>query len=292
MVLVGSAGKNFDTNASSIGDSSTITANRLSFFALIIASILGFSAVSADFYVYYPATFPKWITFATTWSGIWLALIFGDIVGVGIATGVANVPAWATAYETSSGALLYACYDGLGGFGGLCVVILALGSINNNAPCTYAAALSFQVLGRYAKAVPRWAWCIVITIIELVCSVAGRNNLFDVFENFLPIMNYWICPWITIALEEHLIFHKARGIKFDWTAWEDKKRLPIGFAALLAYLIGWAGSIIGMSQVWYVGPVAKKVGGFGGDIGLWLAIGFTGVTFPLFRYLELKKFGR
>jgi purine-cytosine permease-like protein len=166
-VLIGSAGKNFDTAAISVGDSGTINANRCSFFALVFASIIGFSAISADFYVYYPKTYPKWITFASTWSGIWFALIFTNIIGVGIATGIPNIPEWSDAYNISSGALLYACYSGLGGFGGLCVVILALGSITNNAPCSYSAALTIQVLGRYGKKVPRWFWCVLITVVEV-----------------------------------------------------------------------------------------------------------------------------
>jgi purine-cytosine permease-like protein len=171
-VLIGSAGKNFDTTAVSTGDSGSITANRCSFFALIFASIIGFSAISADFYVYYPKTYPKWITFASTWSGIWVALIFTNIIGVGIATGIPNIPEWSDAYDISSGALLYACYSGLGGFGGFCVVILALGSITNNAPCSYSAALTIQVLGRYAKKVPRWFWCVLITVVEVSLSTS------------------------------------------------------------------------------------------------------------------------
>lgn len=105
-------------------------------------------------------------------------------------------------------------------------------------------------------------------------------------------MSYWVSPWVTIALEEHLLFHVLRGVPFDWSAWEDKKRLPLGAAALLAWLIGWAGAIIGMSQVWYHGPVALKIGGDGGDIGAWLSIAFAGVAYPPLRYVELKKFGR
>ena len=255
-------------------------------------SVIGFAAIGADFYTYYPTNTSKWATFFTTWSGTWLSLIFCNIVGIGIATAVSGIPAWSNAYDISSGALLLECYDGLGGFGKFLVVILALGSVTNNAPCSYAAALTIQVLGRYAKATPRWLWCVAITIVELALSVAGRNHLFAVFENFLPIMSYWVCPWLTIVVEEHLLFHKLRGVPFDWSAWEDKKRLPIGAAALFAWLVGWAGAIIGMYQVWYAGPVALKIGDYGGDIGAWLAIAFAGVVYPPLRYLELKKFGR
>ena len=256
------------------------------------ASVIGYSAISADFYVYYPTRTSKRLTFLSTSAAIWLSSIFCGILGVGIATGMAANPAWEEAYAISSGALLLACYDGLGGFGGFCVFCLALGMIANNAPCTYSTALTCQVLGRYAKAIPRWVWCVIITLIELVCSVAGRDHLFNIFENFLPIMSYWVCPWLTIALEEHLLFHVLRGVPFDWTAWEYKKRLPVGAAALFALLAGWAGAIIGMSQVWYQGPVASKVGGIGGDIGAWMAIAFASVTYPPLRSLELNKFGR
>ena len=210
---------------------------------------------------------------------------------MGIATGVATKQSWTDAYGISSGALLLQAYDGLGGFGSFCVVILALGSVTNNAPCTYAAALTIQALGRYAKATPRWFWCVVITVIELVCSVAGRNHLFSIFENFLPIMSYWICPWLTIAIEEHVLFHQLRGVPFNWAAWEDRKQLPVGAAALFAWLVGWAGAIIGMEQVWYHGPVASLVGGYGGDIGAWMSIGFAGVVYPGLRWLEVKQFG-
>ena len=292
LVLIGSAGKDFDVHAVSAGDSGTVTASRCSFFILMIGNIIGFSAISADFYVYYPENTSKLAIFSTTWSGMWTSLIFCNIVGVGIATGVANNQRWQDAYAISSGALLLECYNGLGGFGGLCVVVLALGSITNNAPCSYSGALTVQVMGRYAKAVPRWMWVVVITIVELVCSVAGRDHLFNIFENFLPIMSYWVCPWVAITLEEHLLFHKLRHLPFDWSAWEDKKRLPIGGAALFAFLAGWAGAIVGMSQVWWVGPIALKIGGYGGDIGTWLSIGFAGVLFPPLRYLELRMAGR
>ena len=292
LVLVGSAGRNFDTSTVSAGPAGFVTADRCSFFALQFALLIGEAAISADFYVYYPTMTSKRVTFLSTRCGLWLSTIFCNIIGVAIATGVPATPGWSDAYEVSSGALLLACYDGLGGFGGFCVVILALGSITNNAPSTYSAALTAQVLGRYAKAVPRWVWCIIIMLIEFVRSVAGRNHTFNIFENFLPIMSYWVCPWLTIALEEHLLFHVLRGVPFDWTAWENKKKLPIGAAALFAWLFGWGGAIIGMDQAWCRGSIASKIGGYGGDIGAWLSIAFACITYPPLRYLELKKFGR
>ena len=290
--LIGSSGRDWNTSLASVGDSRTIIANRCCFFTIEFSGLIGFSAISSDFYVYHPVRTNRRLTFLMTWLGIWTSVMFGSFIGVGIATGVSANPAWADAYAISSGALLKACYEGLGGFGDFCVVILALGAIQNNAPPTYVGALSIQSLGRYAKRVPRWTWSLFLTAVELVCSVAGRNSLFNIFENFLPIMSYWVCPWLTIFVEEHLLFHVLRGLAFDWAVWEDRKRLPVGAAALLAWLVGWAGAITGMAQVWYTGPVALSVGGTGGDIGAWMSIAFAGAVYPPLRYIELRRLGR
>lgn len=235
LILVGSSGAKWNTELASVGSSGAITANRFSFFALEMPIAVGFAPVAADFYVYYPANTSRSLIFLSTWSGLWLSLMI-----------------------TST--LLLQCYDGLGGLGGLCVVLLALGNIANTAPATYAAATSCQVLGRYAKAVPRWTWCPVVSI-ELVCSVASRNDIYTAFENLLPIMSYWIFSWLAIILEEHLLFHMLNGVQFDWTVWEDRRKFPCGVAALTAWLTVWAGAIIGMYQVWFSGPIAQQVGG-------------------------------
>lgn len=47
-----------------------------------------------------------------------------------------------------------------------------------------------------------------------------------------------------------------------------------------------------MYQICYQGPVVVKVGGYGADIGVWMAIAFTILTYPPLRLLELKIVGR
>ena len=225
-----------------------------------------------------------------TLTGLWSSYVLVYIIGVGLASGIAVTPSWSTAYDISSGALILEGYSNVGGFGKFCGVVVALGVIANNIPGTYSAALGCQVLGRYGKAVPRYIWVCVVVLAYFVCAIAGRNNLFDIFQNFLALMGYWIVIFVAIVLEEHLIFRRNRG--FDWAAWENKKYLPVGAAALTSFFVGWAGAIIGMYQVWYIGPVAKLVGGIGADIGIWLGMGFALLTFPPLRYLELRYIGR
>lgn len=288
-ILAGSAAPSFDSSTQSVGNQVTINANRLSFFSLSLSVPISWAAAASDYYVYYPETTTKWKIFLMTLSGLTFSFTFVNLLGVGLASGIASTPAWGTAYDSSSGALIVAGYYRLGGFGKFCSVVVALGVIANNIPGTYSSALGCQVLGRYGKAVPRYVWTCFIVAIYFVCAIAGRDHLFAIFTNFLALMGYWLVIFISIVLEEHLIFRSAG---FDWTAWEDQQRLPVGIAALIAFLVGWAGAIVGMYQAWYVGPLAKMVGDTGADMGIWLGIGFTVITYPPLRFLELKKFGR
>ncbi|KAG8527576.1 uncharacterized protein KY384_007729 [Bacidia gigantensis] len=295
LILCGVAGKNFNTGSVSIipdgAPSAAITADRLSFFSLQLSVPLSWAGAGSDFYVYYPESTSKRLTFLMTLTGLWISFIFVNLIGIGLGAGTFTNTKWNDAYGISSGALILEGFAPLHGFGKFCGVVVALGVISNNVPGTYAAALNCQVLGRFGKMVPRWLWVCVIVLIYFVCAIAGRDHLFAIFQNFLALMGYWLVILVTIVVEETLIFRRSRG--FDWTKWEDQKYLPVGAAALLSFLIGWAGAIIGMYQVWYVGPVAQQAGdGYGADIGIWLALGFTLVVFPPLRFLELKTIGR
>lgn len=289
-VLVGSAGPTFDTSITSSGNASTINGNRLSFFSLCLSSAVAWAPAGADYFVYYPPTAKKYLTFIMTITGVGLAIAFANLMGVGLASGTFSNTAWSDAYDVSSGALIVAGYNGLGGFGKFLSVIVALGLIGNNIPGTYSAALGFQIMGRWLVRVPRWFLSCVSVLIYTACALGGRNHLYDIFENFLALMGYWVTIYLTIPFEEQFIFRHSIG--FDWAAWNDRSKLPIGLAALAAFLIGWAGSIISMYQIWYVGPIAKMVGDYGADLGIWVGCGFAMIVFPPLRYLELKKFNR
>ena len=287
-MLVGCAGPHFDPGLQSTGDRVTLAANRLSFLSLCLYVPNSWAAAASDYYVYYPETTSKLKIFLLTLTGLFLSFTFVYLLGIGLASGVASNPAWADAFAISLGSLLVEAFSSLAGFGKLCSVIVALGIIANSIPGTYSAALGVQVLGRQAKNVPRWVWTCIIILIQLVLALAGRDNLLVIFGNFLALMGYWVEIMIAIVLLEHILVRRSRG--FDWSRWEDTAYLPIGISALVAFLLGWAGAILGMLQAWYTGPLAKKAGL--SDIGLWLGCGFAIVAFPPMRWLELRWVGK
>lgn len=188
------------------------------------------------------------------------------ILGSGLGSGIASNAAWSEAYAVSQGALAVEAFKPLGTFGSFLSVVLALGLVANLIAPTYSAGVDFQVLGHFFERIPRVVWNTAGAIIYTVCAIAGREHLAEIFTNFLALMGYWVCIWIAIVLEEHLIFRKWRKMDWNWEAWNDRNKLPLGIAALAAFLVGWVGAILCMAQVWYIGPLAALVGQYGGDV--------------------------
>ena len=283
-ILVGSAGGRFDTTTPSVGDPETIRGsryvnvswpmhcdraniilpNRVSFFSLCLSASITYAPGAADYFVYYPEQTPRLKTFLMSLLGLTLSFTPVLVIGAGLASGAKSDPDWLAAGGVSQGASIAAGYNRLGGFGKFCAVILALGIINNMIAPTYSAGIDFQILGRYAARVPRVIWNTVGVIVYTACALAGRNSLAVIFTNFLALMGYWVAIWIAITVEEQLIFRRSKG--YDWTAWADKTKLPIGLAAGTAFVVGWVGAILSMAQLYYIGPIAKEVGTHGADV--------------------------
>ncbi|KAK3678235.1 Vitamin B6 transporter [Vermiconidia calcicola] len=288
-VLIGSAGPKFNTSLPSMVTGRTLAANRLSFFSLMFYVPNSWAAAASDYYVTMPANTPRWKTFTLTLLGLVLAFWLVNLLGIGLASGVASHPAWEEAYSISSGALITAGFSPLGGFGKFCAVVVGLGVLANCTPGTYSAALGCQIIGRWGQKLPRWTWVVILSIIQLICGLAGRNQLLVIFTNFLALMSYWLMFMICIFAEEQLLF-KPRLPRIDWDAWSDPEGMPVGLAALAAFLLGWVGAVLGMYQVYFVGPLASASGG--ADVGMWVGCGLTLLAFPPLRWLELRRFKR
>ncbi|KKK12559.1 hypothetical protein AOCH_004332 [Aspergillus ochraceoroseus] len=287
-ILVGSAGPEMNFGGTSFGSPEQINAKRLAFFSLCFSTGLSWVPGAADYHVYYSPETGSWKIWSMTVIGVGIGMIIPLLLGVGLGTGVSHTPRWATIYDGSPGSLLIAGYDRLGGFGKFCAFINVLSIVSNNAPGSYSMAMNFQMLGDIWRNVSRPVFTVASTIIYAACAIGGRNSLYEIFKNFLPLIGYWIVIWLTIVVEQDVLFN--RGRVYDWTAWNNPRKLPMGFAATAAFLIGWVGAIVGMDQVYYTGPIASTVSG-GCDLGIWLGLGFAAFAFPPLRLLELRIIG-
>lgn len=296
-ILFGVSAKHFDLTGQSVGDGRTVAGNRLSFFSICVSAAITYSGLGMDFFVYWPQSTSRWLIFTMTLLGLVLSFTFAFVLGAGVASGIYTSQSYMEAWTNSqggsgSGALLVAAYAPLGTFGKFCAVIAALGGIANMIPPTYSSGVDFQMLGRRLAKVPRVIWNTIGVVIYTVCALAGRNSLAVIFTNFLALMGYWVAIWVAILLEEYLIFRKANSINYDWYVWDDRKKLPVGIAALIAFLVGWAGAILCMAQVWYIGPIAALVGEWGADMGNYVGFLWAALVFPPLRWYELKKMKR
>lgn len=96
-----------------------------------------------------------------------------------------------------------------------------------------------------------------------------------------------------MGITEHFVFRKGFG-GYDVDDHDKPHKLPHGFAAIFSFCCGAVGAILGMSQTWYVGVIAKHAGElpYGGDVGIELAWLFTFVAYIITRPIELKYFKR
>jgi purine-cytosine permease-like protein len=295
-ILFGISAKHYDLTTPSAGDPRTVTGDRLSFFSICLSAAITYGGLGADYFVYWPTSTSRLSIFAATLFGLSVSFTLALVLGIGLGSGITSYQPYSNAWTDSqggsgSGALLVAGFEPLQDFGKFCAVIAALGVIANTIPPTYSSGVDFQILGRYAAKVPRVIWNTIGVIIYTVCALAGRNHLAVIFTNFLALMGYWVAVWFAIILEEYLIFRRSAKA-YNWAAWDDREKLPLGIAALVAFLVGYGGSVISMAQVWYIGPIARLIGEYGGDAGNYVGFACAAVVYPPLRWLELKKFGR
>ena len=263
-ILYGVSCSKWDLSTPSQGDRKTVIGGRISFLSLCLSAAITWSGISADFFVYYSPSTSRLGLFAACLFGLMFSFTFALLLGAGLASGITKTPSFASAYKTSQGALIVEGLSPLGNFGKFLAVIITFSLVANTIGPSYSIGIDFQMLARKAQMVPRFIWNTCGVIIYTVCAIAGRERLSEIFTNFLALMGYWVVIWVACQLEEQVIFRRRRG--YDWTAWNQKELLPVGLASLGAFLVGWAGSILCMAQVWYIGPIASRVGEHGADV--------------------------
>lgn len=279
-----------------VGDSEL--GSVLSYGAVIYGFATGWTSYAADYTVYQPATQSRHKVFWATWLGLIPALLFTEMLGIAIYTATSinggdNI--YAAGYKASGtgGILAAVLFPPLGTFGKFCLVMLALSIVANNCPNIYSVALTMMVLGRWTRVIPRFIWTAVATGVYIAIAIPGYYNFETVLTNFMDFIGYWLAIYEGIALTDHFVF--KRGFSgYDVSIYDNGKALPPGLAAVFAFCCGIAGMVTGMSQIWYVGPIALYAGEapYGGDVGFELGFAFAAVGYLISRPLELKHFGR
>ncbi len=264
----------------------------LSFGASCFGNSVGWSSFSADYNTYFPEDTSSLKIFLLTYFGNFISIILIELLGAAVYTGTYTNQNWNLAYEMNNvGGLLGASVSSLGGFGKFLLILFALSSVSGNIPNIYSLSLSAQVVAPIFKRIPRFIYTVIGTVIYVLLGIFAANSFNDALTSFVGIISYWFAIFIVIVFEDYLIFRRCSFKNYDFDIWNNRKVLPISLAAILSGLVGIAGIVLGMSQTWFIGPIAKAIAGDNGedgaDVGFEMGFIFTAITFPLFRLIEL-----
>ncbi|KAK1830004.1 permease for cytosine/purines, uracil, thiamine, allantoin-domain-containing protein [Podospora conica] len=270
-------------------------AGILAYTSTIFGASAGWALFAADYSVYQPACAPFRGVFAWTFAGVYLPLALPQLLGAAVATGVVSDAAVRAAYDAGGvgGVLSQTLVPRLGrGGAGVCLVVLAGSVVGNNCPVVYSAGLGCQVVGEWGRRVPRFVWAVVGTGVCLAVGIPGYEGFMGWLSGFLMVFSYWVAIYVAVAGVEHFVFRRGEG-GYEVGGETDRGRLPPGWAMAGAVGFGVLGTVLGMAQSWWVGPVGRLCGGAeGGDVGIEMAMGFTAVVYVVLRRLEKSWFGR
>jgi NCS1 nucleoside transporter family len=271
----------------------------LSFGSVVYGFATGWTSYAADYTVYQPHNQPRTKVFFAVWVGLIIPLLFTEMLGIAVMTATTlndgkNKYADGYAASGTGGLLAAVLFGSLGGFGKFCLVILALSIIANNCPNIYSVGLTIQVMGgKWTQSVRRFVWTAVGTAIYIAIAIPGYSHFETVLDNFMNFIGYWLAIYEGIAFSDHFIYKRGMAA-YDPALYDQPSKLAPGLAAIFAFCCGIAGMVVGMSQVWYVGPIALKAGEapYGGDVGFELGFTFAFVSYAVARRFELRYFAR
>lgn len=281
----------------SMGEGAAEISSVLSFGTTIIGYEFAWAPIAADYGVYMRPNIPPWKSFLYAFAGLFTSQFLIEALGAAIGTLVFSPnPIFKAAYNSGGmGGLIGQCFAGhstaITGFGKFIELILSFSTVAVIITNIYSLGLSIQMVSQKLLVIPRVVWSLIGAIIFLAAAIGGRNNLEAVMSDFLNICAYWLTPFCTILLAEHFVFR--HGYTYDISAAFDRKRLPPGIAAFLVFVIGTVLALLCMSQTWWVGPIALKVGDapYGTDISWELSMGAVTILYIPLRYLERKRSG-
>ena len=122
-----------------------------------------------------------------------------------------------------------------------------------------------------------------MTYLAIAIPAVGRYD--ESLAGILILVIYWCSPFAIIMALEHFVFRRSNFENYNLDSWNTPKELPLGIAAVSAFVIGNLGAVLGMSQAYYVGVAAAAAGS--ADIGIILGVVFSAVAYLILRPMEL-----
>jgi NCS1 nucleoside transporter family len=263
-------------------------AGFLTFGGAVFGFATGWSSYAADYNVNQPEDTRPSRVFWLTFLGVFIPCVLLETLGMAFTTGIANVPAWKTAFGSTGnvGGLLSAVVSPLGGFGTFLLVLLALSIIANNIPNDYSLGLSVQVFGKAFQRVKRYVWTLIGAVIYIIIAIIGSANFAATLQSFLLDVAYWLGAYGIILILEHFVFRRGQ---YNVDDWNTASKLPLGWAAIVALVAGLVGGLLGADQLNFQGFITRHINQpYGIDLGFEMSVVLAAIVYLILRRIEIN----
>ncbi|WP_043839263.1 purine-cytosine permease family protein [Amycolatopsis nivea] len=235
------------------------------FSTITLSLAISWAPYASDFSRYLPATTRSSGVFWYTLLGLTASYAIGE--GIGLALGTALGDQTAAGVSTLLGG---------GVLGAVALLVIALAAVSSNAMNDYSGSLALQTVGVRVR---RPVSAVVVTVLAFALILwMHSGDLAAKFQNVLLVVSYWIPPFLGVVVPDWLR-RTRRGREVDVLA--ELRRPVRGWAALVAFVVGFAAAVPFMNTTVYTGPVAAAL--HGADLAY-----YAGFVVSLVAYLALR----
>lgn len=258
-------------NAVSTAHGSALVGGFILMTTLAASFVVSWGAYASDYSRYMKPDTSSGALFIWTLLGVSLSSIWLEILGLAAASVVAS---------DTSGGIQHLMGGGL--LGGLAMVAIWIGTVSVNAMNDYSGSLALQAAGARVK---RPYVAVVVTVFAFALTLwLHSGNLATKFENVLLFITYWVPPFAAIQMVH---WWRHRG-KVDAAKIMDFGKLPVGWDALAAELIGFGAAVPFMDTTIFEGP-ASSSWLHGGDIAFFVGFVVGGLAYAVIRLAVTKS---
>ncbi|GAA5920306.1 hypothetical protein JCM1841_004520 [Sporobolomyces salmonicolor] len=281
----------------------------LSFFGIMFSVGSGWTSIAADYNMTLPVDTPTYVVWLASYFGMWLPIAF--TCSTSAAFLALTKASYVEAFEEGSlGGVVGQILSPAGGFGKFLLVLLAFSTVSANIPNTYSGALCLQSIHPILMKVPRIFFVIIFTAVYIVVAIVGKDHFSEILSNFSAILAYYTAFLSSIIFIEYFWFRRPGGrlgpVKPD--DFTDYSKLAPGYACVASIVctipvVGadQYGQYMGESTVYDFLPIApvlilllldiQYVGPFALAVAP-MSYVVSAITYPIFRTLEIRYFGR
>ncbi|KAF8150618.1 cytosine-purine permease [Crassisporium funariophilum] len=284
ITLLAVGGKHLTTSAPGLTGTGFVT--LASFASLVTASQVTWFVFTPDYGVHHSAKASSVKIFTLTYLGFLCGTLPVHLLGAAFAASASSVPSWQAGFDNGNdfGGLFLAILAPTKAFSKILTVVTALSFAGVTAPIMYTLTTSSMSVSKRFGRIPRYVWATESTAVAIPLAIIGEKHFYSALVDIISVIGYWTSAFAAVILTEHFIFRRGQMSRYNVDTWDQPSKLPLGIAAILAFIGAWGMIIPCISQSWYIGPIAKLGTG---DLGVFTGFVAAALLYAVLRAVEV-----